>query len=473
MKLARGNIQWSFLALALGGVFLFNPIVEFYDVLPDLIGYILICLGLWRLSDFCDEFAESLRAFRALMWISVGQLFMQWLLHDFLPRYTRNLEIVGDSINPFESPMLVLIAAFVWAVLNWYFLIPAFKSLFSGFATLAIRSDSRVLLVAKRETLYWERIKKISIRFAVLLPLLTLLPELSVLSSFSAEVDADAFNFFPFASMFRIVLGFAALIVGLIWLVCYLAFYIKLLRDKPFCQSLNERYQAEIAPRKIWLLYRRYSMALLLILIGVLCSADLRMDGHPIVSGTYCVVLVVIGYLLIGCNKPLPTALMLIGGAGLFVLCQIHVSKLNAYLESYEVSDALRSPKAYQLFLDIRWLENLAAIFTCCFLVLFLILFWYKITLLEKQIEKALIQPNRRSYIIKTVVAVVFLIGATVVSSVNAVFQLDLRFIWWIEVALTVAVFFTLRSVFMDIADELLSCAKIESANKSEESDAY
>lgn len=473
MKPLRIGVIGSFLALALGGVFLFNPIVEFYDVLPDIFGYILICFGLWRLSDFCDDFAESLRGFRAMLWVSLGQLFVQWLLHDFLPSFTRDLAIEGTSVNAFEVPMLILIASFVWAVLNCYFLIPAMKSLFAGFATLSIRSESSVLLKEKHAKLYWERVSRVSTVFIIVMPILGLLPELTVLSSFSAEVDADAFNFYPFASMFRIVLGIAALVVGLVWLIHYVIFFVKMMRDRAFCQSLDERYQTEIAPRKIWLLYRRYNMAVIIMLIGLLCTADLRVDGYPLVTSTYCVILTVIGYLLMGGNKPLPVAMLLAGGVGLSILSQMHVAEIGAYLQTYEPSDALRSPKAYEWFLNVRWLENLLSIFTCCYVILLILLFWHKMGVLEKHIEKSILQRDKKTYIIKTVVASIFLIGATVVSSVNAVFQLDLRYLWWIELALTVALFFTMRSIFMDIGDELSSCARLETANKTEESDAY
>lgn len=473
MKLMRIGVIGSFLALALGGVFLCNPIMEFYDVLPDVFGYILICFGLWRLSDFCDDFADSLRGFRAMLWVSLGQMFVQWLLHHFLPSFTRDLAIVGTSVNAFEVPMLILIASFVWAILNCYFLIPAMKSLFKGFATLSIRSESSVLLHEKRSKLYWERVLRISIVFIIVMPILGLLPELTVLSSFSAEVDESAFNFYPFASMFRIVLGAAALVVGLVWLIHYVIFFVKILRDRAFCQSLDERYQNEIAPRKIWLLYRRYSLAIIVMLIGLLCTADLRIDGYPLVTSTYCVILTLIGYLLMGGNKPIPVALLFAGGVGLTVLSQMHLSEIGAYLQSYEPSDALRSPKAYEWFLNVRWLENLLSIFTCCYVFLFILLFWHKMVLLERKIDRSFLQEDKKSYIVKTVVSSIFLVGATVVSSVNAVFQLDLRYLWWIELALTVALFFTMRSIFMDIGDELSSCARLESANKTEENDAY
>ena len=47
--------------LLAGAIFLFDPFINIFDILPDVIGYALIVYGLSRLSDLAIPFSRSER----------------------------------------------------------------------------------------------------------------------------------------------------------------------------------------------------------------------------------------------------------------------------------------------------------------------------------------------------------------------------------------------------------------------------
>ena len=72
--------------LLLGGCFLWNPVVGVRDVLPDVLGYILMCVGIARLADLNDCMENAQRYFRRMLWVGFGQIFAWLLVSSFLQK---------------------------------------------------------------------------------------------------------------------------------------------------------------------------------------------------------------------------------------------------------------------------------------------------------------------------------------------------------------------------------------------------
>lgn len=471
----RLKYHMSFLLLALGSIFLFHPIVELYDVLPDLFGYVLIYFGLWRLSDLSDEFTETMRLVRTMMWVSVGQMIAQWLLHVFLPSMTQTLNQTGGSINQYEHPVWMLVISFAWAMLSWYFLIPTFKHLFAGFEALASRSESVALQKERRGVPLWKRMQKKSVYFAIMMPLFALLPEFSILTSFGMDsgLGKTGFDWYDFIWMFRAVLGIAAGIVGLRWMISWIAFYIRILRDKAFCNALWDRYECEVLPRKNWLIYRRWSLAITLIFVGLLFAADFRMDNHPILLTAICAALVFVGALVLKTCNPVGLISLGVIGTALSVVSIQHQRLMREYLIDHLPKDALYVPRAYHKFLTIRTLEVVEAGLLCIFLFTFFILFWNSVMKLEKQIGKDVFSKDKKRYLTKLILSLLVLSGFTVASCFNAIFQLDFRFLWWIGFLLALILVFLFRSLMLDVKEEIYFCAQSEQMHRERENDTY
>ena len=108
--------------LALSAIFLFNPIIGFLDLLPDCIGFLLLCNGLCQMADMSDRLADARRRFQILFWAGLLQILAELFLYSFMQNNQAEM-------NPYEMPVTVLMFAFIWAVLYCTVLIPAFRNL--------------------------------------------------------------------------------------------------------------------------------------------------------------------------------------------------------------------------------------------------------------------------------------------------------------------------------------------------------
>ena len=141
MTHAKFNI--GFICVALAGIFLCDPMIGFADRFPDVIGYLLLCIGLSKLSDLNESIADATGRFRVMLLVGVGQLVASYILHVVM------VEKVNLT-NPYERPVAILLCSFVVAVLRCYFLIPAFRDLFKGIGRLAELHGNRALCSLKK-----------------------------------------------------------------------------------------------------------------------------------------------------------------------------------------------------------------------------------------------------------------------------------------------------------------------------------
>ena len=82
MKKTKLGLGW----LIPGVVIVANPVVAFYDILPDSIGCLLICVALFRLADLNSSIADALKRFRTLIWINIGTILMQYYIYNVLAK---------------------------------------------------------------------------------------------------------------------------------------------------------------------------------------------------------------------------------------------------------------------------------------------------------------------------------------------------------------------------------------------------
>ena len=61
MKKIKKN--FGFGAILVSFIFIFNPNIHLIDLLPDAIGYLLLCLGLSQLADMNDYAQDALKLF--------------------------------------------------------------------------------------------------------------------------------------------------------------------------------------------------------------------------------------------------------------------------------------------------------------------------------------------------------------------------------------------------------------------------
>ena len=197
--------------LMLSAIFLCNPMVGFVDVLPDCIGFLLIFNGLRFMADMDEHLEVAKKRFLILFWAGVAQMVLQMLIYSFLQGNA------GEETNPYGLPSTVLSVAFVWFVLYVAVLIPSFKELFLGLDRMCDRFNCN-LPIRKKKSAGERMIKRMAVLvFAI--SLLSLLPELTILSSFEYHVGSDTFLFdwYDFIGMFRSLAVLLSIGFSLAW----------------------------------------------------------------------------------------------------------------------------------------------------------------------------------------------------------------------------------------------------------------
>lgn len=348
--------------LLLGGCFLWNPVVGVRDLLPDVIGYFLICLGLSRLADLNDDLAQAQKAFRSMLWVGFAQLAAWLLVSGFLQKNEMDM-------NRYEEPVWVLLFAFVFLVLEWYFLLSGWKLFFRGLTDLAEYHGGSAILTERRGRSWGDRMISCTRAFVICKTVLTLLPETSVLTSFETEAESQVFLFdwFPFLSAFRTIAVLIGTVIGVIWLVSYLRFMSAAVKDEPWQERLQERYRKEILPDTGLLLNRRVGFAFSFFRVGILFFVNLTVLYRELLPDWGAALFILCGIFLLG-SLPANRKPYLIAGGALTVIGIARTWLNGRFLaDDYIPVATLYSPDAYQAYLPVRimsWIEaGLAFVF--------------------------------------------------------------------------------------------------------------
>ena len=343
--------RMGMLWLLLGGCFLWNPIVGVRDFLPDAIGYLLICIGLERVSDLNDGLAEAKKAFRAMIWVGVGQLAAWLLISQFFQK-------TDAEMSRYEEPVWVLVFSFAALALEWYFMLPGWKKLFSGLAQLAERHGGSAILLEKRGITRWESLLSATRVFVICKTVLTVLPETAVLSSIEKEAREDQmiFDLFPYSSLFRLLAVLLGLVIGVIWLIGYVRLMRSAMKDKPMQDRLWERYSEEILPDTGLLLSRRIRASFGCLLVGAVLCINLTVLYRQMLPDWCAAVVILVGCAMLG-HLFRGFSLCLAIAAVSIPVGVARAILTNRFLEDEFIPAAvLRSPVAYQRYLPIRLL---------------------------------------------------------------------------------------------------------------------
>lgn len=469
----QGDVRgMGFTCLAFGGIFLFNPIVAVVDVLPNVIGYLLIYAGLWKLADLNDEFASAHRLARTMIWVGFLEILLWWICYSYLP------DVVADpaiNASPHEPAMAVLLCSVVSAILNFCFLLPMLKNLFAGFANAAIRCDQCVVNRERRGVSLWERMTKKSVRFVIFASVLAVLPELTILTTLNLLSDKPtvAFDWYPFAPLFRGGMAVVVAVFGLIWLVSYLRFFFRVKKDIPFYDSLQTRYKAEVLPQTNWLLYRRCSVAFFCATVGLIFSAQLRFDSRTLLPGFACAVLLCTAVAIIGTRGMHGAPIFYMLGAILAVISGTHEYCFARYMKNHDLEDALHLPTAYTDFYQVRVLQCVEAIATVAFLSAFFWIVWQFLVKLIRMEEGGLFAKSKSKFAVRLVLTALFAVGAAIFGSINAFLQLEIKYLWWIALLFTTIMLLLCRGLLVEIKEEILSRAESDRMHKKHQGDAY
>ncbi len=294
-----------------GMIFLFNPHINIIDILPDVIGYILILHGLSKISDLERNLLSARGRFLKLAWLSAAKLACILIL-------------------PIFDATLYLIFTFCFGILEVMWMIPAFIDLFQGISFLEQRytrhrtrhvpgegahfggvtdktdfAEGRVYFEVygkthdnadypadeeivrfpsglatvcasyvgfaakdeKKTPYYYEsaEARVASVLFIIVRAVCACLPEVTALmatgDSYVQSNPTSDYNGLRY--ILEAGLAVVAGIVGILWLVRIIRYFRVFMNDKPFLDTLSAKYEAEIMPNQaLWVKRKTLSFCL-------------------------------------------------------------------------------------------------------------------------------------------------------------------------------------------------------------------
>ena len=249
-------------------VMLFNPNVNLVDILPDFIGYFILARIFEPASDMAPHFEEARRNILRLAYVSLAKI-------------PASLAVSAIRAGNTLDNDIVALSAFVFAVLELIFVIPAVKSTFEALFYLGERTDATSLISGKG-LLAPESLYSFTTVFAVLKCILYSLPEMLRLTR-SVEIGSTSSmltgsRYYPPVILLSLVLGS---VFGGIWLSRMIKYVRSIKREGRFYGALTELgggkgldlYYGRLAVRHI-------NTTFILFTVAAAATVDLIFDNY-------------------------------------------------------------------------------------------------------------------------------------------------------------------------------------------------
>lgn len=372
----RKNSPINIFMLFASLVFFFNPNVIVVDILPDFIGYMLLCGAFLKLSDFNDTIGEAVSGFKKMILVDGAKwLAVMW--------------IFGIS-SPDERTSSMLLWSTVFCILEMIFAVPAFIKLFSGLSDLgdvlentSIHGRTR----GKRKS-YTERIRAFTVIFVSIKAFGAFLPELADFGNVARRMrelgdmlydpNKVFVNIYDYIGLLRGFAFIVTLVFGIIWLVKTAGYFTRVKKDSAFIDGLSALY-SERVESKVGIFVNRYIKTGFFILsAGILLTLDLRLENINAIPDFLGGIFILAFALYMGkraiANK---WALTVISAAYFFATCYSSFAE-NQFYSNHSFRSVLRNEEAASAF----WTMVGATAFCGALLVVFGIL----LLMLQKQI---------------------------------------------------------------------------------------
>lgn len=251
-----------------GAVFLFDPFVSVFDLLPDLIGYLLILRGLRRLAVLDGHFDEAIRLFRRLVLLAAIRIL--------------SIPFIFGLTSSSEQPVEQLLVLFTLAVLDCIVLFPAWREVAAGFTQLAFLHDGKAVLRSDgRGTSGTDRLLRHTLVFMTTRELLAVLPEVTVL--FNSQSGEDGVNrwssLYGYVGVIRLICAAVVLVCGIVWLTRVIRYARAVRNDQPFVASLRQSLNGYMELHPDLVRCRAVRRALFLLGSAGVLTIDFYVDG--------------------------------------------------------------------------------------------------------------------------------------------------------------------------------------------------
>ena len=288
-----------FALFSAGLFFLWNPLVNVIDILPDCIGWLLFALGLTRLAYLREDFAEI----RKKAWILCAISFAK-----FLPMYW---SLAGDIRYPLAAePTMVLTYTVSFGAAELFLGISVFRSFFSTLSSLGTRYGS---IAANRKL---GRLRFRTIAFLIVRAVCSVLPELVYLRSTEYldrvvyGVVIDIRDYRPYLIfLFSLIAG----IVGLCWYIAFVRYLRTLRREDTFNDALRAEEEERREEISGYTAIARFRTVFGLLFLGAVFFCYLSVDRINVLPDFVGVLLMCISVLLLRKTASPPESFRAVG----------------------------------------------------------------------------------------------------------------------------------------------------------------
>ena len=272
----------SFMSIAVACLFLFNAFINIIDIFPDFLGYIIMSTALIKFAYLNTDIEASMKLFRYMIFVDVS-------------KYAVLAWIFGVTVGQ-EQNSAILLATFVYAIVEVVMLIMAFSKLFNGLTQLGYVHENTSVLGSKKTNghSYTEKIRSATIFFIVIRSLFSVLPELSVLTVSEYTEGSFVMYLYEYIGTMRGLSFVFATVFGIIWVIKIFRYFKRVSSDKVFCECLVSRYNSDIVPSEAVFVKRYMSMFATMLTFAAAFMIDVRFDGISIIPDALATVFFIV-----------------------------------------------------------------------------------------------------------------------------------------------------------------------------------
>ena len=331
----RKKISFSFISIAVASVFLFNANVNIIDFIPDIIGYIIICAALRRLSDLNEDVALSAKFFRYMIISEACKvLSLLWLfgLESYDERNTGTL-----------------LFAFVFAVADALLLFNAFSKLFEGLISLGYAHDNTSVLGSKRAggKSYTEKIKASTLFFLLFKAAMSTLPEFSNLVAHDYDESSGLVDLYEYIGLMRAMSFVIVTVAGIVWVTKIFRYFARVNHDEAFKQSLKTTYERDVLPKGGIFVKRDSSTAFFLIGAASILMFDFRFEYVNILPDFFGAILFLIGIVFCTRHLTVKRKLVISASVAFFITSLLSFVVEVGFFSKYYYGSVYRDMEAY------------------------------------------------------------------------------------------------------------------------------
>lgn len=458
-------ISWTSLFASI--VFFCNPDTGIIDILPDFVGYMLLCVAISKTADIDDRINEAYTLFKRMVYISAAKFVALFLQFGFIPTTDQSVSM--------------LLLSFIYSVAELMIVIPAIIKLYDGILYLSSRNGGEAAYIQKKSIFalikkngisedtgrgygntITEKFRTSTIVFIIAKSVLRTLPEFASLSEHGYD-ESFWGRIHLFVGPLRMIAIMIATVFAVIWLVGTLKYISKIKNDLPFIQNLNTRYSEYMLTQIDRPARKSVKNSFGLFGVAAVLSLDFYMDNINLLPDILSVICIVVGLFVI--RKYISEWKLSAVFAVLYAGCSVSFTVFEYKFNTEFYSEAIyRDPATYEAYL---WVCVLAAITAIAFAICVAVLGFtvirkiivnytgFSMTTNDTYDPSEKIRYLHKALTSKIFLPTVFAVLSGVAAILSRVFVNEIEFGWMIEFSLTAIYAITFIKLLSEINEQI------------------